>query len=109
NIYMHISSAKWNILSTIFIPMFTTLDYHAAFKQIVYRIGDYITNPITPMISYLPFLLTIAQRYNKNIKLGTLIAHLLPYSIIIGVVWTVIMLIWFLLGLPVGPGGPVKL
>lgn len=109
NIFMGSASAKWAILAPIFIPMFATLGYHPAFTQMVYRIGDSITNPITPMIPYLPFLLTIAQRYDKNIKLGTLIAHLLPYSIIIGVVWTVIMLIWFLLGLPVGPGGPVKL
>lgn len=109
NIFMGSASAKWAILAPIFIPMFATLGYHPAFTQMVYRIGDSITNPITPMIPYLPFLLTIAQRYDKSIKLGTLIAHLLPYSIIIGVVWTVIMLIWFLLGLPVGPGGPVKL
>ena len=62
NIFMGSASAKWAILAPIFIPMFATLGYHPAFTQMVYRIGDSITNPITPMIPYLPFLLTIAQR-----------------------------------------------
>src|SRR5699024_570687 len=109
NIFMGSASAKWAILAPIFIPMFATLGYHPAFTQMVYRIGDSITNPITPMIPYLPFLLTIAQRYNKNIKLGTLIEHLLPFSITIGVFCSVIILIWFLLSLPLSPGGPYKL
>ncbi|WP_210139707.1 AbgT family transporter [Staphylococcus sp. GDY8P120P] len=109
NIFMGSASAKWGILAPIFIPMFATLGFHPAFTQMVYRIGDSITNPITPMIPYLPFLLTVARKYNKKIALGTLIANLLPYSIIGGLIWTIFMIIWYSLGRPVGPGGPIHL
>ena len=83
------------------------LGYHPAFTQMVYRIGDSITNPITPMMPYLPLLLSYAQKYDKNMKLGTLISSLMPYSIVLAIVWPIFMIIWFLLGLPLGPGGDI--
>ena len=72
----------------------------------IYRVGDSITNPITPMMPYLPLLLSYAQKYDKNMKLGTLLSSLMPYSIALTIVWIAFTLIWFLLGIPVGPGGP---
>lgn len=75
--------------------------------QVIYRVGDSITNPITPMMPYLPLLLTYAQKYDKRMKLGALLSSLMPYSIALSIVWTVFVIIWFLLGIPVGPGGPI--
>lgn len=109
NLLIGSASAKWAILAPIFIPMFMLLGYHPAFTQMVYRIGDSITNPITPMMPYLPLLLSYAQKYDKNIKLGTLISSLMPYSIVLGIVWPLFMIIWFLLGFPLGPGGDIHL
>lgn len=62
---------------------------------------------ITPMMPYLPLLLTYAQKYDKRMKLGALLSSLMPYSIALSIVWTVFVIIWFLLGIPVGPGGPI--
>lgn len=107
NLLIGSASAKWAILAPIFIPMFMLLGYHPAFTQMVYRIGDSITNPITPMMPYLPLLLSYAQKYDKNMKLGTLISSLMPYSIVLAIVWPIFMIIWFLLGLPLGPGGDI--
>ncbi|MDP9805870.1 aminobenzoyl-glutamate transport protein [Trueperella bonasi] len=109
NLFIGSASAKWAILAPIFVPMMMLLDYHPAFTQVIYRIGDGFTNPITPMFPYFALVLAVAQRYVKKLGMGTFIATLLPYSIAIGAVWTVMMIIWYVLGLPVGPGGPIYL
>ena len=109
NIFMGSASAKWALLAPIFVPMFMMLGYHPAFTQMLYRVGDSITNPITPMLAYLPLLLSFARRYDKNIGLGTLMASLFPYTIALGIVWTLFVLFWYWLGIPSGPGGPIYL
>jgi len=72
-----------------------------------YRVGDSPFNVITPLMVYLPFMVTIAQRYQKDAGIGTVIALMLPYVVILAVVWIILFVIWFLLGLPLGPGYPV--
>lgn len=109
NIFIGSASAKWALLAPIFVPMFIFLGYHPAFTQMLYRVGDSITNPITPMMAYLPLLLSFAQRYDKNMGLGTLISNLFPYTLALGIVWTIYVLLWYWLGLPLGPGGPIYL
>ena len=109
NIFIGSASAKWAILAPIFVPMMMLLGFHPAFTQMIYRVGDSITNPITPMLPYFPLVLGLAQKYDKKMGIGTLIAALLPYSIAIGVCWTIFLLVWFWLGWPVGPGGPIYL
>lgn len=109
NLLIGSASAKWAILAPIFVPMMMLLGYHPAFTQIVYRVGDSITNPITPMMPYMPLILSFAQRYVKDFGMGTLIAVLLPYTIAFGVFWTLLLIGWYLLGWPVGPGGPIFL
>ena len=75
----------------------------------IYRVGDSITNPITPMMPYMPLVLSYAQKYDKNMKLGSLLSSLMPYTFALGVVWTLFVIAWYLLGIPLGPGGPVKI
>ena len=75
--------------------------------QAAYRIGDSVTNIITPMMSYFGLILAFATRYQKDIGVGTLIAMMLPYSVIFFIGWTALFFLWvFGLGLPVGPGAP---
>ena len=107
NLLIGSASAKWGILASIFIPMLVLVGFHPAFTQMLYRIGDSITNPITPMMPYLPLLLSYAQKYDPKMKLGSLLSSLMPYSIVLGIVWPLFMIIWFLLGWPLGPGGPI--
>lgn len=109
NLLIGSASAKWAILAPIFVPMMMLLGYHPAFTQMIYRVGDSITNPITPMMPYMPLILAFAQRYVKNFGMGTLIAALLPYSVAFAVLWTAFLIGWYLLGWPVGPGGPIHM
>ncbi|MFZ2370157.1 MAG: AbgT family transporter, partial [Trichococcus flocculiformis] len=109
NLFIGSASSKWALLAPIFVPMFMLLDFHPAFTQMAYRIGDSITNSLTPMIAYMPLLLATIQRYDKKAGIGTLMANTLPYSIGIGIVWTIILIGWYLLGLPLGPDSPVFL
>lgn len=107
NLLIGSASAKWGILAPIFIPMLMLVGFHPAFTQMLYRIGDSISNPITPMMPYLPLLLSYAQKYDNNMKLGSLLSSLMPYTIVLSIVWPLFMIIWYLLGLPLGPGGPL--
>ena len=109
NLLIGSASAKWGILAPIFIPMLMIVGFHPAFTQMLYRIGDSISNPITPMMPYLPLLLSYAQKYDKNMKLGSLLSSLMPYTIILSIVWPIFMIIWYLLGWPLGPGGPLNI
>ncbi len=109
NIFIGSASSKWAILAPIFVPMFMLLDFHPAFTQMAYRIGDAITNPITPMMAYFPLLLATIQKYDKKAGIGTLMANILPYSVAIGIVWTLLLIVWYLLGIPLGPDSPVFL
>lgn len=104
NLLIASASAKWALLAPIFVPMFMYLGYSPAVTQMAYRVGDSITNPITPMLAYFAILLAFARKYDKNIGIGTLISALLPYSVFFAIMWTVLFVIWFLLGLPLGPG-----
>jgi aminobenzoyl-glutamate transport protein len=74
-----------------------------------YRVGDSPINVVTPLMVYLPFMVTIAQRYQKNAGVGTVIALMIPYVAGIALVWTALFVIWFVLGVPLGPGYPVQL
>ena len=72
-----------------------------------YRIGDSPMNVITPLMVYLPFILTVAQRYQKDTGIGTIIALMLPYTLILAVAWIILFVLWYILGIPLGPGYPV--
>lgn len=103
NLFIGSASAKWAMLAPIFIPMFMLLGYDPAQTQIAFRIGDSITNPISPLFPYFPMLIGFAAKYKKDIGLGTIISNMMPYSIIFGIVWITLFLIFFYLGLPLGP------
>lgn len=109
NLFIGSASAKWALLSPIFVPMFMLLGFHPALTQVTYRIGDSITNVITPLLPYFTILLAFARKYDKNIGMGTLMANMLPYSIFFFIFWVIFLLVWVFLGLPLGPGGPIFL
>lgn len=109
NMFIGSCSAKWAILAPIFVPMFMLLGFHPALTQMAYRIGDSITNVITPLLPYFVILLAFVKKYDKDIGMGTLMANMLPYTLVFFVVWTIQLLIWFALKLPLGPGAPIML
>jgi aminobenzoyl-glutamate transport protein len=108
NLFMGSASAKWALMAPIFVPMFMILGYSPELTQIAYRIGDSVTNIISPMMSYFALIIAFLQRYEPRAGIGTVIAVMLPYSIVFMVGWTLLFSIWLLLGLPIGPGAPLE-
>ena len=104
NIFMGSGSAKWAIFAPIFIPMLAQLNYSPAFIQLIYRIGDSITNSISPLYPYFPLLIGWIRKYDKSIGIGTILSMLIPYAIILFVMWAIILFAWFWLNVPIGPG-----
>jgi aminobenzoyl-glutamate transport protein len=100
---------KWAIFAPIFIPLFIQLGVPPQTGLAAYRVGDSPLNVVTPLMVYLPFMVTIAQRYQKDAGIGTVIALMLPYVLIIAVVWIILFVVWFRLNIPLGPGYPVQL
>jgi aminobenzoyl-glutamate transport protein len=109
NLCMGSASAKWAFMAPVFIPMFMLLGYSPELVQGVYRIGDSTTNLISPMMSFFALIVAFVQRYDPKAGIGTVIATMLPYSIAFLVVWMLMLVIWMLLGLPLGPGAALYL
>ncbi|MGK2855769.1 MAG: AbgT family transporter, partial [Thermoanaerobaculia bacterium] len=109
NMTMGSASAKWAIMAPVFIPMFMLLGYTPEFTQGAYRIGDSVTNVISPMMSYFALIVAFIQRYDPRAGIGTLVATMLPYSITFFVVWTILLIVWMTLGLPLGPGAQMMM
>lgn len=103
NLLMGSASAKWTILAPVFIPMFMLLGFSPELTQVAFRIGDSCTNIITPLMSHFAMILTFTRRYDENSGIGTLISMMLPYSIAFLVGWSLLLIVWVLLGLPLGP------
>jgi aminobenzoyl-glutamate transport protein len=101
--------AKWALLAPIFIPLFIRLGVAPQTVLAAYRVGDSPGNVITPLMAYFPLIVIFAQRYRKDAGLGTVVSMMLPYALILTVLWTVFFVAWYLLGIPLGPGSPVHI
>ncbi len=99
----------WAIFAPVFIPVFFRLDVAPQTLLAAYRIGDSPVNTLTPLMVYFPFIVTIAQRYKPDSGIGSIIALMIPYALIMGIVWILFFILWFVLGIPLGPGYPVEL
>lgn len=105
NLSLGSASAQWAVTAPIFVPMLMLVGFAPEVIQAAYRIGDSVTNVISPMMSYFGLILAIAARYKKDIGMGTLIATMLPYSLVFMLGWTLLFYLWvFVFGMPVGPG-----
>ncbi|MBI9035135.1 MAG: AbgT family transporter [Bacteroidales bacterium] len=104
NMAMGSASAKWAIMAPIFIPMFMLMGYSPELSQVVYRIGDSVTNIISPMMSFFALIIAYFQKYDRNAGIGTIVATMLPYTFAFFILWTILIMAWIMLGIPLGPG-----
>ncbi|MDD3273894.1 MAG: AbgT family transporter, partial [Bacteroidales bacterium] len=109
NMFMGSASAKWAIMAPVFIPMFMLLGYHPGLTQAAFRIGDSVTNVITPMMSYFALIVTYAQKYDEKNGIGTIISLMIPYTVVFFIAWAILLTAWLLIGVPVGFDGPVHM
>ncbi len=103
------SLAKWAIFAPIFVPLFIQLGVPAQTLFAAYRVGDSPINTLTPLMVYFPVIVVFAQRYQKKAGVGSLVALMLPIAGIVLVVWLLFLILWFVLGIPLGPGYPVSM
>ncbi len=108
NLFVGSASAKWALLAPILVPMLMLLGISPEGATAAYRVGDSATNIITPLMVYFPLILVFAQRWKKDFGLGSLTAMMMPYSIWLLISGTVLIVIWFYLGIPLGPDAPVE-
>ncbi len=104
NLLIAVDSAKWAIMAPIFVPMFMLLGLSPELTQAAYRIGDSVTNIIAPTMPLFPLIVAFCQKYNPKLGVGSVVAIMLPYSVFFLIGWTILLIIWFVLGLDLGPG-----
>ncbi len=109
NLFVGSASAKWAIISPMFVPLFMRLGFSPEFTQVAYRIGDSTSNIITPLLPYFPIIVTVVKKYDPESGIGTLVSLMLPYSIMFLISWVILLVLWMLLGLPLGPGAFIYL
>lgn len=102
NILVGSASAKWALISPIFVPMLMGIGISPDLTQAAYRVGDSVSNIITPLLPYFPLVVVFCQRYVKNTGIGTLVSMMLPYFFIFLIVWTIFLLLYWLTGIPLG-------
>ena len=107
NMFMGSASAKWAILGPVFIPMFMILGYSPELSQAVFRIGDSVTNIISPMMSFFALIIVYFEKYDKKAGIGTLISTMLPYTVVFFLLWSMLLIVWVVLNLPLGPGAGI--
>lgn len=107
NLFITSGSAQWSLMAPIVVPMMMLVGVSPEVTQMLFRIGDSASSIITPMSPYFALTLTFMQKYFKKAGVGTLISMALPYFFAILLGWFVFFLIWYFLGIPLGPGSPM--
>lgn len=107
NLFVGSMSAKYAMFAPIFVPMFMLVGISPELTQAAYRIGDSVSNTITPLNAYLVIVLVFMKQVMPKAGMGTLISTMLPYTIVFSIAWTILLLVWMALGLDLGIGGPL--
>lgn len=107
NLFIGSASAKWAIMAPVFVPMMMGLGYSPELTQLAYRLADSTTNVISPLMPYFAIVIAFAQKYDKKVGIGTLISTMIPYSVFFSIVWVIMLIVWILTGLPIGPNAPI--
>ncbi len=108
NLFIGSASAKWAILAPVFVPIMMQLGYSPELTQMAYRVADSATNVISPLMTYFALIIAFAQRYDKGLRIGSLVSVMLPFSIAYLVSWTILLVGWMLFGVPLGPNSPIE-
>lgn len=107
NLFIGSASAKWALMAPVLVPMLMQLGLSPELTQATYRVGDSVTNVITPLLPYFPMVLTFAQRWDPKLRLGTLISNMVPFSLAFALSWSSLLTVWYVLDLPLGADAPI--
>ena len=107
NLFIISGSAMWTLMASVFVPMFALLGFEPAFIQGAFRVGDSATQILTPLNPYMIVLLTMLRKYEPQAGLGTVIARMLPFTVLFWLAWVGVLTVFFVFGLPMGPGNGI--
>lgn len=107
NLFIISGSAMWTLMAAVFVPMFALLGFEPAFIQGAFRVGDSATQILTPLNPYMIVLLTMLRKYEPQAGLGTVIARMLPFTVLFWIAWVAVLTVFFVFGLPMGPGNGI--
>nr|WP_314088773.1 AbgT family transporter [uncultured Campylobacter sp.] len=107
NLFIAVDSAKWAMMAPIFVPMFMNLGLSPELTQASFRIGDSTTNIITPLMPFFVLIVAFMQRYDKGLKIGSVVSIMLPYTVAFLLSWAALMSVWYVFDLPLGPGAVI--
>jgi p-aminobenzoyl-glutamate transporter AbgT len=102
NLFIGSASAKWALIAPIMVPMLMGVGISPDLTQAAYRVGDSVSNIITPLMPYFPLVVVYCQKYVKSTGIGTLVSMMLPYTIAFFILWTIFLLVYWTLGIPLG-------
>lgn len=101
------TTSKWLIFAPVVVPMFMQNNISPQFAQIVMRVGDSMTKGFTPLLAsfviYLGYLNMYNLNKNKPYTIKGSLRLVSPYFLLISLTWILIVVIWYLIGLPIGP------
>ena len=107
NLFVGSASAKWVLLAPVFVPMCMLLGYSPEAAQAAYRVGDSVTNLLSPTMAYFALVIAYFQRHDPDAGFGTVVSVMLPYSIVFAIGWSLLLVLWIVSGWPLGPGAPL--
>jgi len=106
NLFMTSPASKWVILSPVVVPLMMQSNISPQFAQFILRAGDSITKGITPFLAYFAIYLGYLNIYNKGkepITIRKAISYVMPCCVSMGLTWVLLIIGWYLIGLPIGP------
>lgn len=108
NIFLTSPASKWAIFSPVVVPMFMQSNISPQFAQIVMRAGDSMTKGFTPLLAsyviYIGYLNIYNLHKEKPYTIKRSLQLITPYFLFISVAWVVLVVLWYIIGLPIGPG-----
>jgi aminobenzoyl-glutamate transport protein len=102
NLLIGSASAKWALIAPIMVPMLMQIGISPDLTQAAYRVGDSVSNIVTPLMPYFPLVVVFCAKYVRNTGIGTLVAMMLPYTVVFTLAWTLFLLLYWMLGFPLG-------
>ncbi len=102
NLLVGSASGKWALLAPVFVPVLMQVGLSPELTQAAYRVGDSTTNIVTPLMPYFPLVVAFCQRWVKSTGIGTVTSLMLPYSLTLLGCWSLFLLAYWALGIPLG-------
>lgn len=102
------TTGKWVIASPVVVPLLMRSNITPDFTQFIYQIADSVGKGLTPLYAYFIIMIGFMIRYRDDdsfINISDALKMTVPISLIIGIIWLLILILWYISGMPIGING----